>query len=116
VRKLKQIRQLLVDIYGCEANLDDVKFLRAVLNKAAAEMGSTVVRTTSHKFSPAGATVFAILAETHISIHTWPEYRYAALDIFICKEDIDPETGWKAVRNALKPTSFEVHHITRRIQ
>ena len=116
MRKLKQIRELLVDIYGCEANLDDVRFLRAVLKKAAAEMGSTVVRTTSHKFSPTGTTVIAILAETHMSIHTWPEYKYAALDIFICNEDIDPKTGWEAVRNALKPTSSKAHHITRRIQ
>ncbi len=114
--KPKQIRQLLVDMYGCDANLDDVEFLRTTLKKAAAEMGSTIVRTTSHKFSPTGTTVIIILAETHISIHTWPEYNYAALDIFICNENIDPEIGWKAVRDTLSPTSFKVRHMTRNIQ
>lgn len=113
---MKEIRELLVDLYGCEGDLDDAQFLTEVLKAAANKMGSKIIETTYHKFSPTGATVIIILAETHMSIHTWPEYRYAALDIFICSEEINPEVGWQAVRERLKPSSFEVHGLTRKIR
>ncbi len=113
---MKQIRELLIDLYGCQGNLDDADFLTDILETAAQKMGSTIIKTTAHNFSPAGTTVIIILAETHMSIHTWPEHKYAALDIFICSEEIDPEIGWQAVKRALKPSSFEIHRLTRRIE
>ncbi len=112
---MKQIRELLVDLYGCKGNLDNAEFLAGILKDAAQKMGSKIIKTTSHKFSPTGTTVIIILAETHISIHTWPEHEYAALDIFICNEKIDPEIGWGVVKDALKPSSFEIHKMTRKI-
>ncbi|MFQ6068225.1 MAG: adenosylmethionine decarboxylase [Candidatus Bathyarchaeia archaeon] len=115
MKGLKQIRELLVDLYGCKGNLDNTEFLTSVLRTAAQMMGSKIIKTASHKFSPTGTTVILILAETHISIHTWPEHKYAALDIFICSEEIDPETGWQAVKEALQPSSFEIHEIKRKI-
>lgn len=116
MKNLKQIRELLVDLYGCRADLDNAEFLTDVLEAAAQKMGSKIIKTTYHKFSPTGTTVIVILAETHISIHTWPEHKYAALDIFICSEEIDPEIGWQVVKDALKPSSFEIHKITRKIE
>jgi S-adenosylmethionine decarboxylase len=116
VEKLKRIRELLVDLYGCKGNLDNVEFLTDVLKTAVQRMGSTVVKIMSHKFSPSGITVIFILAETHIAIHTWPENNYAALDIFICSEEVDPEIGWKAVQDALKPSSFRVRKVIRDIK
>lgn len=113
---MKQIRELLVDLYGCKGNLDNIEFLTRVLKTAAQKMGSKIIKTTSHKFSPTGTTVILILAETHISIHTWPEHKYAALDIFICSEEIDPEIGWQTVKNALQPSSFEIHKLARKIE
>lgn len=115
MKKLKQIRELLVDLYGCKVGLDNVEFLTRVLETAAQKMGSKIIKATSHKFSPAGTTVIVILAETHISIHTWPEHKYAALDIFICSEEVDPEVGWWIVKDALQPSSFEVHKLMRKI-
>lgn len=113
---MKVIKELLVDLYGCKVNLDDADFLADVLQTAAQEMGSTVVRTITHKFSPTGTTVIAILAETHISIHTWPENSYAALDIFVCSDKVDPQLGWRRVEEALRPTSSKIHTLTRRIE
>jgi S-adenosylmethionine decarboxylase proenzyme len=115
VKKLKHIRELLVDLYGCKADLDNVEFLTRVLETAAEKMGSRIIKVTSHKFSPTGTTVIIILAETHMSIHTWPEHKYAAVDIFICGEEVDPEVGWWAVKDALQPSSFEVHKLVRKI-
>jgi len=115
VKKLKQIRELLVDLYGCKGNLDNAEFLIDVLKTAAQKMRSKIIKTVSHKFSPTGITVILILAETHMAIHTWPEHKYAALDIFICNEEIDLETGWQVVKNALRPSSFELNELTRKI-
>lgn len=115
MKELKEIRELLVDLYGCQGNLDNVEHLSSTLETAAEKMGSTIIKTVSHKFSPTGTTVIVILAETHISIHTWPEHKYAALDIFICSEDVNPEEGWEAVKNVLKPSSYKIHKMTRRV-
>jgi len=113
---MKQIREMLVDLHGCKNNLDNLEFLTKVLETAAQKMGSKIIKTISHKFSPTGTTVILILAETHISIHTWPEHKYAALDIFICNEEIDPEIGWQTVKAVLKPSFFEIHKMIRRIE
>ncbi len=113
---MKQIRELLIDLYGCKGDLNDTQFLTDILKTAAKRMGSKVIKTISNKFSPTGATAILILAETHMSIHTWPENRYAALDIFICSEKINLEIGWQTVNEALKPSSFEIHKLTRKIK
>ena len=110
-----RITQLLVDLYGCEADLDDEGFLLDTLEKASDAVGSTVLQRITQRFSPVGVTAILILAETHISIHTWPEHGYAAVDIFVCGEGKDPEVAWEVVREALGPESFEAKEITRTI-
>ena len=110
-----RIRELIVDLYGCVADLNDSSWLTGVLESAAKEMGSTIVETVSHQFSPIGITVILLLAETHISIHTWPQYKYAALDIFICSDEVAPEAAWNVVKAALKPTSFKTREIHRQV-
>ena len=110
-----RITQLLVDLYGCEADLDDEGFLLDTLEKASDAVGSTVLQRITQRFSPVGVTAILILAETHISVHTWPEHGYAAVDIFVCGEGKDPEVAWDVVREALRPESFETKEITRTI-
>ena len=110
-----RITQLLVDLYCCEADLDDEGFLLNTLEKASDAVGSTVLQRITQRFSPVGVTAILILAETHISIHTWPEHGYAAVDIFVCGEGKDPEVAWEVVREALRPESFETKEITRTI-
>jgi S-adenosylmethionine decarboxylase proenzyme len=110
-----RITQLLVDLYGCEADLDDEEFLLDTLERASEAVGSTVLQRITQRFSPVGVTAILILAETHISVHTWPEHGYAAVDIFICGEGKDPEVAWEVVREALRPESFETKEITRTI-
>ena len=110
-----RITQLLVDLYGCEADLDDEGFLLDTLEKASDAVGSTVLQRITQRFSPVGVTAILILAETHISVHTWPEHGYAAVDIFVCGEGKDPEVAWEVVREALGPESFETKEITRTI-
>jgi S-adenosylmethionine decarboxylase len=110
-----RIKQLLVDLYGCQADLNDDKFLQRVLEEAAVKAGSIVVNRLVHRFHPVGVSVFLILAETHISIQTWPEHSYTAVDIFVCGEGKDPSAAWEVIKERLEPESFEIKEITRTI-
>ena len=108
-----KIKELLVDLYGCEGDLNNEEFLCETLEKAARRADAKIIRRIIQRFSPRGLSVILILAETHISIHTWPEYKYAALDIFICGEGKDPEVAWTAVKEALRPKDFKTKKVER---
>ena len=80
---------LIVDLWGA-TNLDDPAHIDAVLREAAIATGATILHGHFHHFSPnGGVSGVLVLAESHVSIHTWPERDYAALDIFVCG-DCDP--------------------------
>jgi len=110
-----KIKQLLVDLYGCKTDLDNPEFLMNTLVKASDAVGSTIVQKVTQKFTPVGVSVIIILAETHMSIHTWPEHGYAAVDVFFCSEGKDPYIAWDVIREALKPESHDVKELTRSI-
>lgn len=85
-------RHLLLELKDCnEEVLNDLDFLRECLNEAAIECGATVVGESFYHFSPHGVSGVVNIAESHISIHTWPEYGYAAVDVFTCGDDVEPE-------------------------
>jgi S-adenosylmethionine decarboxylase proenzyme len=110
-----EIVQLLVDCYECAADLDDADFLLATLRGAAERVGAKIVNVVTQRFSPRGVSVILILAETHLSVHTWPEHGYAAVDVFVCGEGKDPHPAWDVIRGALGPGSFEKKEIRRTI-
>jgi len=111
-----RIKELLVDMYECRGDLDNEKFLCETLEAAAKHADAKVMQRITQRFSPTGVTVILILAETHISIHTWPEYGYAALDIFICGERKDPDAAWAVIKEALRPKSFKTRKIERIVE
>ncbi|GBE16914.1 S-adenosylmethionine decarboxylase proenzyme precursor [bacterium BMS3Abin15] len=85
-------RQLLVDLKDCKAkNLDNMEEIQNIMTTAAKLAGATIKEAIFHKFSPHGVSGMVIIAESHLSVHTWPEYDYAAVDIFTCGEDLKPE-------------------------
>ncbi|MEX0593278.1 MAG: adenosylmethionine decarboxylase [Balneolaceae bacterium] len=84
-------RQILVEFYDCDqGRLNDVSFIEQTLLHATRESGATIISHNFHKFSPYGVSGVVVIAESHVAIHTWPEYRYSAVDIFTCGETIDP--------------------------
>jgi len=84
-------RQILVEFYDCdEAKLNDIIFIEQALIQATKESRATIISHNFHKFSPYGVSGVVVIAESHVAIHTWPEYRYAAVDIFTCGDTIDP--------------------------
>ena len=89
---IHQSKHLLLELYRCDSEkLNDESFLRCILSRAAKLANATVLNLISNKFEPHGVTAIALLAESHISIHTWPESNYSAVDIFTCGQNMQPE-------------------------
>ena len=83
---------LLLELRECDQELlNDLPYLKAALIQAAEEVGATVIGESFHQFSPQGVTGVLAIAESHLCIHTWPEYQYAAVDIFTCGTGFDPQ-------------------------
>jgi S-adenosylmethionine decarboxylase len=82
----------LVELHGCHPeSLKKVDVVKDILVGAARACGATIVDVAFHEFNPFGVSGVVVIAESHLSIHTWPEYRYAAVDIFTCGDVIKPE-------------------------
>jgi S-adenosylmethionine decarboxylase len=98
---------LLIDIWGAE-RLDDLPHVEATLTEAVRATGATLLNIDLHHFTPNnGVSGVAVLAESHMSIHTWPELGYAALDIFVCG-GCNPDRAVPVLREAFKPTSIQL--------
>ena len=111
---IHQSKHLLLELYGCDSQkLNDESFLRCTLNKSAKLAKATVLNLISNKFDPQGVTAIALLAESHISIHTWPESNYSAIDIFTCGQNMKPELASQYLIEALKAEEHFLRVIER---
>ncbi len=87
-------RHLLLELRECNvAVLDDLKYLENALVSAAIESGATVLDKSFHQFAPQGVSGVVLIAESHLSLHTWPEHAYAAVDIFTCGTTVKIEVA-----------------------
>ncbi len=87
-------RHLLLELRECNvAILDDLKYLENALVSAAIESGATVLDKSFHHFAPQGVSGVVLIAESHLSLHTWPEHAYAAVDIFTCGTTVKIEVA-----------------------
>lgn len=106
-------KHIIVELHGVDPKiLDDQEFLKKVLLEAAIKAGATVIGNIFHKFSPHGVTGVIAVKESHISIHTWPEFGYAALDVFTCR-NIDPLVALDVILERLKPKHYMVMQLSR---
>ncbi len=80
--------QMIADLYGCTGMIDDTDAIKEAAHKAIDYVGAQIIEECIHKFDPVGVTYFAVISTSHFSIHTWPEYGYAAIDIFSCKNTV----------------------------
>ncbi|MCC6718585.1 MAG: adenosylmethionine decarboxylase, partial [Acetobacteraceae bacterium] len=103
---------LLIDIWGA-TRLDEPEHIDARLRAAAIATGATILHSHFHHFSPnGGVSGVVVLAESHISIHTWPERDFAALDIFVCG-DCDPHLAIPVIQAAFEPTRIDLDEQRR---
>ncbi len=94
-------RHILVEFMNCKADvLNDVSIIENAMVEAAKIAGATVINSTFHHFSPYGVSGVVVIQESHLAIHTWPEYRYAAVDLFTCGDTVDPWVSFEYLKKA----------------
>ncbi|MFT5322523.1 MAG: S-adenosylmethionine decarboxylase [Planctomycetaceae bacterium] len=104
----------IVDLHGCPSKLlDDHELIRNRLRETTEQFGLTLLDIVSNKFEPQGVTVVGLLAESHLSIHTWPEHGYAAVDIFTCGSDQNLEAACEFIAESLQAKQSTVLRLRR---
>ena len=84
-------KHYLLDLKDCnKSRLDDLEFIKDVLSRVATEAGTAVIGESYHRFEPQGMSGAVLITGAHICVHTWPEYGYAAVDIFTCGDGLRP--------------------------
>jgi len=107
-------RHLLVELHDCDREaINDLDLIRDVMLKAAIESGAVVLSNSFHRFSPQGVSGVVVIAESHISIHTWPEYGYAAVDVFTCGTAVNPEKAAEIITDGLGSENHSLMEIPR---
>ena len=87
-------RHLLIELFDCDSDaINNLEAVKGALVEAAKRAHATIVDVVFHEFNPFGISGVVVIAESHLSIHTWPEYRYAAVDIFSCGDVLQPEVA-----------------------
>ena len=104
---------LLIDFWEAE-NLDSVSFCEKALSRAVKASKATLLKINLHKFQPHGVSGVAVISESHISIHTWPEHGYAALDIFVCGGK-SPYRALESLKKSFKPKRIVLTEAKRGI-
>ncbi len=105
---------LLIELYGCErGTLERVIEVEHALLRAAHASRAHIVSHFFHEFEPYGVSGVVVIEESHYTIHTWPEHRYAAVDLFFCSESVEPERALEVMREAFKPARVEVMLVRR---
>ncbi len=106
-------RHLLMEYQGCDREmLNDPDRLEQLMRRAAEAAQATVVAAVFHSFTPCGTSGVLVLQESHLSIHTWPEYGYAAMDFYTCGE-CDPFAGHLVLCDGLRPERHEIMDVDR---
>lgn len=107
-------KHLLVELHGCNAEvLKKIDVVKDILVSAARACKATVVDVAFHEFQPFGVSGVVVIAESHISVHTWPEHRYAALDIFTCGDVIRPEEAAEYIAQRLRCKTVSIVEMRR---
>jgi S-adenosylmethionine decarboxylase len=106
-------QHLLVEFRGCSFDkLNNSNFVEETLIAAALNADATVLHSFTHSFNPQGITSFVALSESHISIHSWPENGYAAIDVFLCGR-LEPLKALEILVERLEPETFDTKMLQR---
>ncbi len=107
---------LLLELRDCNAeSIKDLEYVKSAMVGAARDAKATIVDVSFHEFNPFGISGMVIIAESHLSIHTWPEYGYAAVDIFTCGDLIQPEVAAQSLIRAFQSENPSLVEMKRGI-
>jgi len=105
-------RHIILEMWGCQ-NLDSVDTAERALREMVSALDVNLLDLKVYPFSPVGVTGMAIVSESHLVIHTWPEHGYAAVDVFTCGSPRDPEAAVEVLRRLFVPERIGVMEINR---
>jgi len=109
-------RHILAEFYGCpEVILGDLEQIKQSMKAAALEAGAEVRETVFHQFSPQGVSGVVVISESHLAIHTWPEFGYAAVDVFTCGQTVNPWVSCDYLKQAFSARNMSAREIKRGI-
>lgn len=107
-------RHLLAELYDCDKKIiNDVKAVENILTQATIKIGATIVDVSFHTFNPHGVSGVIVIAESHVAIHTWPEYSFASIDIYTCGETVDPWIACDYIGKKLKAKHVSILEMKR---
>ena len=107
-------QHVIIELWGCNnSSINDAEKVRTAMVNAVHAANATLLSLNVHTFSPHGVTGVAVLSESHLSVHTWPEYGYAAADVFTCGDTTQPREAAEVLRRAFGSTRCDVKELTR---
>ena len=93
----------LLEFCFCKGELDNIQLIEKTLLESAQKSGATIIKSFFHKFSPQGVSGIILISESHFSIHTWPEYKYASIDMFSCSNNFNLDLAINIIERTLQP-------------
>ena len=107
-------KSLLIEFYDCNTEfLNNKEKMKAALLESAKISGAAIIKTVFHKFNPHGISGVIVIAESHFSVHTWPEYGYCAVDMFTCSENINCDLAMDYLNKKLSAESMSIVDVKR---
>jgi S-adenosylmethionine decarboxylase len=106
-------RHVIIELWGCSDVINDAGLVEAAMRDAVVAANATLLDIFVHEFSPQGVTGVAVLAESHLSIHTWPEYGYVAADVFTCGSTTKPEAAAEVLRKSFEAGTADIRELQR---
>ena len=113
--KVEQLgRHILIEYYNCDREiLKDHELIEKFMCEAAERANATIVTSCFHRFNPWGVSGAVIIQESHLTIHTWPEYGYASVDLYTCGDTVNPWDGFDYLEDVLRAERSESTEIAR---
>jgi len=107
-------RHLMLELWGCDAErINSIETIERAMTETVEACGATLLDLRVYPFTPVGVTGVAILSESHLMIHTWPEHGYAAVDVFTCGQHTDPAKAVPVLKRYFMPERIQVMEINR---
>ncbi|MFQ5732482.1 MAG: adenosylmethionine decarboxylase [Planctomycetaceae bacterium] len=106
-------RHVLFELWRCNGGVDSADVFRAAIPEIVDAIGATLLHQHVHRFNPQGVTGLAVLAESHLSLHSWPEHGYLAADVFTCGRRVDPLQAGPVLERIFEPDTLHVLEIAR---
>lgn len=107
-------RHILAEFFECDTQiLNDSHLIEIYMKQAAIDCNATIINSVFQTFNPHGVSGVVVIAESHLAIHTWPEYGYAAVDVFTCGDTVDPWVATRSLKELLKAQSVTTVEMKR---